>query len=113
MNTKQDRYRTLIEQTEATRFQPNESGNPAGRPKNSVTALLKNTDAKTTTEIAKTITRKAIAGDSQYTNIYLDRTDGKVPDIKKVQGLIVTITGDDMAKLSQQIRDAETELLED
>ena len=37
---KQDKYRTLIEQTEATRFQPGESGNPGGRPKDpGITAI--------------------------------------------------------------------------
>ena len=46
-------------------------------------------------------------------SIALDRTDGKVPDIKKVQGLMISLTGDDMAKLSQQISDAETLLLEE
>ena len=39
-SSKQDKNRTLIEQTEATRFKPGESGNPGGRPKDpGITAL--------------------------------------------------------------------------
>ena len=59
-------------------FQPGESGNPAGRPKNSVTTLLKNASKKTTEAIAEKIREKAVEGDLGFTNLYLDRTDGPV-----------------------------------
>ena len=101
-----------FEEAVGGRWQPSQSGNLAGRPKHSVTALLKATDEKDAEAIAETVRKRAKAGDSAYTNIYLDRTDGKVPDIKLIKGMIVSITGDGMAKLSQQILDAETLLLD-
>ncbi len=56
------------------------SGNPAGRPKNSVTTLLKNRDPKDNKKVADKLYSLAIAGDMSAIREYIDRTDGKVFD---------------------------------
>lgn len=66
-------------------FQPEQSGNPAGRPKNSVTTLLKNTDKETTKKIAKKLTELAEDGDLKAIDMFIDRTDGKVAGDALVQ----------------------------
>ena len=59
------------------KFEPGISGNPAGRPKNSVTTLLKNTDKETTQKIASKLTELAEDGDLKAIDMFIDRTDGK------------------------------------
>jgi len=62
------------------RWKPGQSGNPAGRPVNSVTALLKNQDPLTNKSICDKLIELAQAGDLPAIKEYLDRTDGKVTD---------------------------------
>ena len=63
----------------STRYKPGQSGNPAGRPKNSVTTLLKNVDEITNQKICDKLIELALKGDLPAIREYLDRTDGKVP----------------------------------
>ncbi len=69
-------------------FQPEQSGNPAGRPKHSVTTLLKNTDKKTTKKIADKLTELAEEGDLKAIDMFIDRTDGKVTETHAILGAI-------------------------
>ncbi len=84
MVVKQDKNKTLIEQTKATRFQPNVSGNPAGRPpnKDSITYQIKQALAKSEGIEAKALAEMAIKeakkGSYPHFKEILDRTDGKV-----------------------------------
>ncbi|KKM94095.1 hypothetical protein LCGC14_1201710 [marine sediment metagenome] len=68
------------------KFRPGVSGNPAGRPKNSVTALLKNQDSLTTQAICDKLVELAKNGDLPAIREYLDRTDGKVTDTHAILG---------------------------
>ena len=67
-------------------FKPGQSGNPAGRPKNSVTTLLKNMDELTNQQIADLIVKKVLKGEYSFVREYLDRTDGKVTDTHRIEG---------------------------
>ena len=78
MSTEQSNYNRIDNIPPEKRFQPGVSGNPAGRPKNSVTTLLKNTDKKTTQKIAEKLTTLAEEGDLKAIDMFIDRTDGKV-----------------------------------
>ncbi len=87
MTEEQDENRALIEQTKDTRFQPGQSGNPGGRPKNqSLTAVLrelleqipKGDTAKLKERIVKALLDKALRGDTRALDIIFDRSDGKV-----------------------------------
>lgn len=62
------------------RFQPGVSGNPNGRPKSSVTTLLKNKTGEDNQVIADKLYSLAISGDMRAIQEYIDRTDGKVVD---------------------------------
>ncbi len=68
------------------RWKPGQSGNPLGRPVNSVTALLKDTDELTNKQIAQIIIAKVLAGDHQFLETYLNRREGKVSDHLKLEG---------------------------
>ena len=80
MVEKQDKNRTLIEQTKATRWKENQSGNPDGRPPNSVTTLLKNRNPEDNQAVADKLYALALNGDMSAIKEYIDRTDGKVID---------------------------------
>ncbi len=67
-------------------WQPGQSGNPNGRPKNSVTTLLKNRNPKDNQKIADKLYQLALAGDMSAIREYIDRTDGKVTDTHKIEG---------------------------
>ena len=81
------------------RWQPGQSGNPNGRPKNSVTTLLKNTDGKTTRKIAKQLTDQAVDGDLKAIDMFIDRTDGKV-----IQQTDHTFNGEGLSDLLLKLR---------
>ena len=70
---------------------PGQSGNPAGRPKHSVTTLLKNTDELTTKQICAKLIDLAKGGDLPAIREYLDRTDGKVTEKIEVEKRSVSI----------------------
>ncbi len=86
-------------------WEPGQSGNPAGRPKNSVTTLLKNTDELTTKQIADKIIELAKAGEISVIKEYLDRTDGKVAD--KHLNLNVTITPESLQAAQERLLQAQ------
>lgn len=67
-------------------WKPGESGNAKGHNPNSVTALLKETDALTNQQIADVIIKRVLKGDYSFVREYLDRTDGKVTDTHKIEG---------------------------
>ena len=60
------------------RWKQGESGNPNGRPKSSVTTLLKNTPDADKHTIATKLTTMAKEGDLKAIDMFIDRTDGKV-----------------------------------
>ena len=104
---------------EPYQYKRGDSGNPHGRPQGkSITAELNKIIARPgkAQELAQALvdmaTDKHNRAQLPAISITLDRTDGKVPDVKLIKGMIVSITGDDMAKLSQQILDAEKLLLD-
>lgn len=80
MVVEQDRYKTLIKQTQATQWTPGQSGNPAGRPISSVTTLLKNKGSEDNQAIADKLYSLALSGDMPAIKEYIDRTEGKVID---------------------------------
>lgn len=61
-----------------TPWKPGQSGNPHGRPKNSVTTMLKANSKATNQVIAVKLTDMAKKGDLKAIDMYIDRTDGKV-----------------------------------
>lgn len=94
---------------------PGESGNPEGRPKNSVTTLLKNRSPKDNQRIADKLYQLALDGDMSAIREYIDRTDGKVSDILKVEGQIL-ITPDMRAIAMRElleVKEEESKLLKE
>ena len=67
-------------------FKPGQSGNPNGRPKSSVTALLKATPDVDKKIIADKLTEIAKKGDLKAIDMFIDRTDGKPAGEEPVQG---------------------------
>ena len=88
-------------------WQPGESGNPAGRPKSSLTTLLKNTSPEDNAEIAKIIIAMAKKGDIQHIREYLDRTEGKVAD--KHLNINVVTTPEGIQQAQARLLDAQSE----
>lgn len=92
-SSKQDRNKRLIEQTKATRFQPGVSGNPGGRPKNSLSALLREFLDANDLEEKRAIVKELIAvakktgqrGQMPAMKEVWDREDGKVPDTHRFE----------------------------
>lgn len=78
MTTKQPTYNRIDNIPPEKRWQPGQSGNPNGRPKNSVTTILKNTSKETTKKIANKLTDLAVEGDLKAIDMFIDRTDGRV-----------------------------------
>ncbi|KKN64744.1 hypothetical protein LCGC14_0488760 [marine sediment metagenome] len=98
---------------EPHRWKPGESGNPNGRPKNSVTAMLKNASEEDRKAIADKVIELAKEGKIEAIREYIDRTDGKVPSELKVEGEIL-ITPNMRALAAKEmieIKEEETKLL--
>ena len=81
------------------RWQPGQSGNPNGRPKNSETTLLKNKSHKDKREIADKLTNLAKDGDLKAIDMFIDRTDGKV-----IQQTDHTFNGEGLSDLLLKLR---------
>ena len=64
------------------KWQPGQSGNPGGRPKNPITQALKEAvqQPENATMIRDTLLKLAKAGDIRAIELLLNRTEGKVPD---------------------------------
>ena len=106
----EQQYTNKVPWLEPYQYKPGDSGNPHGRPAGkSITAELNKIIGQggKAQELAQALvdmaTDKHNRAQLPAISITLDRTDGKVPDIKLIKGLVVSITGDDMAKLSQQL----------
>jgi len=84
-------------------WKPGQSGNPAGRPPNSVTTLLKNTNALTNEQIAQVIIQKVLSGDFQFVKEYLDRTDGKVLQEHEFKGQLLIANPDDLEEARRRL----------
>lgn len=98
----------IVRDGKATQWPPGQSPNPAGRPKNSVTTLLKNTDELTNQQIAEVIIREVLAGNHQFVETYLDRTEGKV-----TQPTDHTFTGESLAGILLKLRGYNSQVLEE
>jgi len=61
-------------------WKPGQSGNPRGRPKNSVTTLLRETPIEDRRAIATKLVELAKNGDLKAIDMFVDRTDGKIRD---------------------------------
>ncbi|KKL48557.1 hypothetical protein LCGC14_2324310 [marine sediment metagenome] len=75
---KNGRFLPGVVPEKSTPFRPGEVHNPAGRPKNSVTTLLKNRSREDNKKIADKLYQLALDGDMSAIREYIDRTDGKV-----------------------------------
>lgn len=96
-----------------TRFQPGQSGNPAGSSrKERLTALLRtqleevlnagtSTQMRAAEAVINALLLKATSGDTRAIEIVLDRSDGKVTD-KLDLNAKVDVTTLDLNKLSQE-----------
>ena len=88
-------------------FLPGVSGNPAGRPKNSVTTLLKNRSPEDNKKIADKLYQMAINGDMAAIREYIDRTDGRVtgdlPAFNDNRQLTINVVGTEGKKLLEEI----------
>ena len=80
-------------------FKPGQSGNPKGRPKNSVTALLKAKPDADKVAIATKLTNLAKEGDLKAIDMFIDRTDGKV-----IQQTDHTFNGEGLSTVLQRLR---------
>lgn len=64
-------------------WQPGQSGNPGGRPKDTVSMLLKEKDKQ---KVADKLYQLALKGDMRAIQEYMDRTEGKVTDTHRFEG---------------------------
>ena len=94
-------------------WKPGESGNPNGRPKNSVTMLLKNKTNEDNQAVADKLYQLALNGDMSAIREYIDRTDGKVADIHKIEGEILITPNMRVlaAREMLELKEEETKLL--
>lgn len=95
----------IVEDGLATQWKPGDSGNPAGRPKNSVTTLLKNRNPEDNQKIADKLYQLALEGDMSAIREYIDRTDGKVVD--KHINVNVTTTPELLMEAQARLREAQ------
>ncbi|KKM80287.1 hypothetical protein LCGC14_1341380 [marine sediment metagenome] len=95
---------------------PGTSGNPAGRPPNSVTTLLKNKDSEDNQVIADKLYSLAISGDMRAIQEYIDRTDGKVVDKHLNVNLTANMNPEMLSQFQALLtgdKEEETKLLEE
>lgn len=85
-----NRREQIKEANLSTRYKPGQSGNPKGRPKNSVTTLLKNRNEEDNRAIADKLYSLALKGDMSAIREYIDRTDGKVIDKHQIEAVVLT-----------------------
>lgn len=86
------------------RFQPGQSGNPAGRKPGSVTQLkLRQAIARDLPEIIEAMVSKAKEGDTQAAKLLLDRT---IPVLRPLDSPIVMGLGGTLAEDGRAILDA-------
>lgn len=90
-------------------WEPGQSGNPAGRPLNSVTTLLKNRNHEDNQLIADKLYDLALAGDMAAIREYIDRTDGKVVDKHLTVNVAITPESLQAARERLQLAQAETQ----
>ena len=97
-----------------TQFKPGESGNPGGRPSGrSITKILRERmeyaptarpKPKTIKEaLADALIDEALDGDASHAGLILDRTEGKVKDVLKLEGerTMPNLSDADLAKRLQ------------
>lgn len=90
--SKQPKKHALTPEMEASKWQKGQSGNPGGRPKDTLTPLLREL-LNTNDEAEKRVIVKALLGAAKLTGRgqvaalkeIFDRIDGKVPDTHKIE----------------------------
>ena len=105
-----NRSEQIKEANVSTRYQPGESGNPAGRPKNSVTTLLKNKSPEENQAVADKLYALALEGDMSAIREYIDRTDGKQLEAPQDNRPFIIVVSDRAAEAIAKL-DGRTKML--
>jgi Family of unknown function (DUF5681) len=112
----------IVEAGKATRFQPGQSGNLAGRPRNVISVEMKrmlgemcplHKDGSTWAQaIARVVLSKALRGDIRYVEVVFDRVEGKAHQAISFSGAVeigppvsVEETKERLNRLVTKIRD--------
>jgi Family of unknown function (DUF5681) len=111
----------IVEAGKATRFQPGQSGNLAGRPRNVISIEMKRMlgemcplrkDGSTWAQaIAQVVLSKALRGDIRYVEVVFDRVEGKAHQAISLSGAVevnsqisIAETKERLEKLMAKIR---------